>query len=64
MLGETYAQFNLFIPANATQGPVPLLTYLAGLTCTEDNGYGDDAVDDFDTFCSANFLVVPRRAGL
>jgi S-formylglutathione hydrolase len=38
-LGDTYTQFNLFLPANAAQGKVPVLVYLAGLTCTEDNGY-------------------------
>ncbi|KAJ8594808.1 carbohydrate esterase family 1 protein [Rhizopogon salebrosus TDB-379] len=37
-LGDTHAQFNLFLPANAAQGKVPVLVYLAGLTCTEDNG--------------------------
>lgn len=37
-LGDTYTQFNLFLPANAAQGKVPVLIYLAGLTCTEDNG--------------------------
>ena len=32
------AQFNLFLPANASESnKVPLLTYLSGLTCTEDN---------------------------
>ncbi|KIJ65003.1 hypothetical protein HYDPIDRAFT_131161 [Hydnomerulius pinastri MD-312] len=37
-LGDLDAQFNLFLPANAAQGKVPVLVYLAGLTCTEDNG--------------------------
>ncbi|XP_006454005.1 hypothetical protein AGABI2DRAFT_113763 [Agaricus bisporus var. bisporus H97] len=37
-LGDLDAQFNLFIPPAAAQRNVPLLTYLAGLTCTEDNG--------------------------
>ena len=37
VLGGTYAQFNLFIPANASKGKVPVLVYLSGLTCTEDN---------------------------
>lgn len=37
-LGDTYTQFNLFLPANAALGKVPVLIYLAGLTCTEDNG--------------------------
>ncbi|KAG0704365.1 carbohydrate esterase family 1 protein [Suillus ampliporus] len=37
-LGDTFTQFNLFLPANAAQGKVPVLVYLAGLTCTEDNG--------------------------
>ena len=37
-LGGLDAQFNLFVPANASEtNKVPLLTYLSGLTCTEDN---------------------------
>ncbi|EMD41944.1 carbohydrate esterase family 1 protein [Gelatoporia subvermispora B] len=36
-LGGLFANFNLFLPANASKGKVPLLTYLSGLTCTEDN---------------------------
>ena len=32
-------QFNLFIPTSATPtSPVPILFYLAGLTCNEDTG--------------------------
>jgi len=38
VLGDLDAQFNLFLPANAAEGTVPVLVYLAGLTCTEDNG--------------------------
>jgi len=37
-LGGLDAQFNLFLPANAAHGKVPVLFYLSGLTCTEDNG--------------------------
>jgi len=38
-LGDTDSQFNLFLPGNASaEKKVPLLVYLAGLTCTEDNG--------------------------
>ncbi|TCD61302.1 hypothetical protein EIP91_008652 [Steccherinum ochraceum] len=37
-LGGLDAKFNLFIPANAANGKVPLLVYLAGLECTEDTG--------------------------
>ena len=37
-LGGTDAHFNLFIPPNASNHKVPVLIYLAGLTCTEDNG--------------------------
>ncbi|CCL98513.1 uncharacterized protein FIBRA_00512 [Fibroporia radiculosa] len=37
VLGGTFAQFNLFLPANAAYGKVPVLFYLSGLTCTEDN---------------------------
>lgn len=36
-LGGLDANFNLFIPANAATSPVPVLVYLSGLTCTEDN---------------------------
>jgi len=38
VLGDLDAHFNLFLPANAAQGKVPVLVYLAGLTCTEDTG--------------------------
>ncbi|KAG6832509.1 hypothetical protein H0H92_000138 [Tricholoma furcatifolium] len=37
-LGGLEARFNLFLPPNAAHGKVPVLVYLAGLTCTEDNG--------------------------
>jgi S-formylglutathione hydrolase len=37
-LGGTDAQFNVFLPAAASKGKVPVLVYLAGLTCSEDNG--------------------------
>ncbi|THV06025.1 esterase D [Dendrothele bispora CBS 962.96] len=38
-LGGVNANFNLFLPPGASAtNKVPLLTYLAGLTCTEDNG--------------------------
>lgn len=38
-LGGLDTSFNIFLPANAAKGKVPVLFYLAGLTCTEDNGY-------------------------
>ncbi|KAF9020314.1 esterase D [Hymenopellis radicata] len=38
-LGGLYAQFNLFVPPGASESnKAPVLVYLAGLTCTEDNG--------------------------
>ncbi|KZP31154.1 carbohydrate esterase family 1 protein [Athelia psychrophila] len=37
-LGGLDTSFNIFLPANAAKGKVPVLFYLAGLTCTEDNG--------------------------
>ncbi|KAJ3575986.1 hypothetical protein NP233_g740 [Leucocoprinus birnbaumii] len=38
-LGNLDTQFNLYLPPNATEHKkVPILIYLAGLTCTEDNG--------------------------
>ncbi|KAI0347831.1 carbohydrate esterase family 1 protein [Trametopsis cervina] len=37
VLGGLNTQFNIFIPANAANGKVPVLVYLSGLTCTEDN---------------------------
>ena len=30
-------QFSVFVPPQAEQGPVPVLTFLSGLTCTEEN---------------------------
>lgn len=39
VLGGLDAQLNLFLPSTATSSkPVPILYYLSGLTCTEDNG--------------------------
>lgn len=38
-LGGLDARFNLFLPPNAANAKVPVLFYLSGLTCTEDNGY-------------------------
>ncbi|KAF9076102.1 carbohydrate esterase family 1 protein [Rhodocollybia butyracea] len=38
-LGGLNANFNLFVPADASNSnKVPVLVYLSGLTCTEDNG--------------------------
>ncbi|KAF8632989.1 hypothetical protein AX15_001586 [Amanita polypyramis BW_CC] len=37
-LGDLDAKFNLYLPPQADRKKVPILTYLAGLTCTEDNG--------------------------
>jgi hypothetical protein len=36
-LGGLETQFNLFLPQTGSE-KVPILVYLAGLTCTEDNG--------------------------
>ncbi|KAF8642000.1 hypothetical protein AX16_009722 [Volvariella volvacea WC 439] len=38
VLGGLDTQFNLFLPPYASKAQVPILIYLAGLTCTEDNG--------------------------
>jgi len=37
-LGGLDANFNIFLPANSSSTSVPVLVYLSGLTCTEDNG--------------------------
>jgi len=37
-LGGLDAHFNLFLPLNKNDSKVPVLVYLAGLTCTEDTG--------------------------
>jgi S-formylglutathione hydrolase len=37
-LGALDANFNLFLPPQSKESKVPVLVYLAGLTCTEDNG--------------------------
>ena len=38
-LGGLITSFNLFLPDEAANEKVPVLVYLAGLTCTEDTGY-------------------------
>ncbi|KAI0068280.1 carbohydrate esterase family 1 protein [Artomyces pyxidatus] len=37
-LGGLDANFNLFLPSVSENSKVPVLVYLSGLTCTEDNG--------------------------
>ncbi|KDQ17776.1 carbohydrate esterase family 1 protein [Botryobasidium botryosum FD-172 SS1] len=37
-LGDLSTQFNIFLPKEAESASVPVLYYLAGLTCTEDTG--------------------------
>lgn len=37
-LGGLDVRFNIFLPFNPSQSRVPVLVYLSGLTCTEDNG--------------------------
>ncbi|CCG81817.1 putative Esterase [Taphrina deformans PYCC 5710] len=37
-LGQLDSNVNLFLPAQSTEGKVPVLYYLGGLTCTGDNG--------------------------
>ncbi|KZT30763.1 carbohydrate esterase family 1 protein [Neolentinus lepideus HHB14362 ss-1] len=66
-LGGLDTQFNLFLPANASQGKVPVLFYLAGLTCTEDNGtqkggFLRDAADEGISIIFPD--TSPRGAGI
>ncbi|KAK7064376.1 S-formylglutathione hydrolase [Favolaschia claudopus] len=37
-LGGLDSNFNLYLPPQVASGKAPVLVYLAGLTCTEDNG--------------------------
>lgn len=37
MLGNTDAVFTVYFPPQAEQGPVPVIYYLSGLTCTDEN---------------------------
>jgi hypothetical protein len=39
VLGNLDVQFNVFLPKESHKEKVPVLYYLAGLTCTEDTGY-------------------------
>lgn len=34
---QCFMQFSVFVPPQAADGPVPVLTFLSGLTCTEEN---------------------------
>ncbi|KAI6136485.1 carbohydrate esterase family 1 protein [Pisolithus sp. B1] len=37
VLGDLDAKFNVFLPSSSANSKVPVLIYLGGLTCTEDN---------------------------
>jgi S-formylglutathione hydrolase len=37
---DTDMTFGLFLPEEAKEGPVPVLWYLSGLTCTHENAMG------------------------
>ncbi|KAL0951446.1 hypothetical protein HGRIS_008135 [Hohenbuehelia grisea] len=66
-LGGLDANFNLYLPPQASSGKVPILVYLAGLTCTEDNGAQKGA---FFAAASAQGIALlfpdtsPRGAGI
>jgi len=66
-LGGLYTNFNLYLPPHASKTKVPVLTYLAGLTCTEDNGSQKGA---FLSVASAQGIALlfpdtsPRGAGI
>lgn len=65
-LGGLDAQFNLFIPLLSGKAKAPLLVYLAGLTCTEDNGAQKGGF--FGTAASEGIAILfpdtsPRGAG-
>ena len=59
-LGGLDALFNLFLPVNTTQGKVPVLIYLSGLTCTEDNGYVKCSRSDLELLF---FLIRAQKGG-
>jgi len=67
-LGGLKANFNLFLPVNAgAEHKVPLLVYLAGLTCTEDNGAQKGGF--FETAAAEGIALLfpdtsPRGAGV
>jgi len=66
-LGGLDANFNLFMPFNNTGARVPVLVYLAGLTCTEDTGAQKGGF--FGVAASQNIAILfpdtsPRGAGV
>ncbi|KAF8167723.1 carbohydrate esterase family 1 protein [Crassisporium funariophilum] len=67
VLGGLDAQFNIFMPSNASNAKLPVLVYLAGLTCTEDNGAQKGGF--FGVAASQNIAILfpdtsPRGAGV
>ncbi|KIM47831.1 hypothetical protein M413DRAFT_439510 [Hebeloma cylindrosporum] len=66
-LGGLDANFNLFMPFNNAGAKVPVLVYLAGLTCTEDTGAQKGGF--FGAAASQNIALLfpdtsPRGAGI
>lgn len=66
-LGGLDTQFNIFLPSGISKGKVPLLTYLSGLTCTEDNAAQKGGF--FYPAASQNIAILfpdtsPRGAGI
>ncbi|KAF6766576.1 esterase D [Ephemerocybe angulata] len=67
VLGGLDAQFNIFVPLLKNGAKAPLLVYLAGLTCTEDNGAQKGGF--FGTAASQGIAILfpdtsPRGAGV
>ncbi|KDR85378.1 hypothetical protein GALMADRAFT_234219 [Galerina marginata CBS 339.88] len=66
-LGGLDAHFNLFLPFSKSVSKVPVLVYLAGLTCTEDTGAQKGGF--FSVAASQNIAILfpdtsPRGAGV
>ena len=63
----TEMTFGLFLPAEARRGPVPLLWYLSGLTCTHENAMTKAGAQ---AWCATHGLAIlfpdtsPRGAGV
>jgi hypothetical protein len=53
------ANFNIFLPVKSNQEKVPVLVWLSGLTCTEDNGCVSSAI-----LLLVAYTMIERKKGL
>ena len=55
--------FGLFLPAEAADGPVPVLWYLSGLTCTHENAMTKAGAQTWAAAGISRYFTAGQRRG-